>query len=148
MCTANFTNFKFCLFIWILFSSDAAVTKQNKQLTFLQNGQVDLENTITVLSLIFCSIKSLMGAILLGTSGEGVLALFRFETTIPMVENKKLLEPTTFTPDHTEGYRRKTWACIFLKMPQPAPKFRFFFHAGHVLLPICWFHYLPKVNII
>jgi len=44
-----------------------------------------------------------MGAILLGTSGEGVLALFRFETTIPMVENEKLLEPIKFAPDHTEG---------------------------------------------
>ena len=62
---------------------------------------------MTVLSLMFCSIKSLMGAILLGTSGEGVLALFRFETTIPMVENKKLLEPIKFTPDHTEGYRAR-----------------------------------------
>ena len=69
----------------------------------MQNGQVDLENTMTVLSLMFCSIKSLMGAILLGTSGEGVLALFRFETTIPMVAKKKLLKPITFTPDHTEG---------------------------------------------
>lgn len=144
MCTANFTNFKFCLFIWILFSSDAAVTKQNKQLTFLQNGQVDLENTITVLSLIFCSIKSLMGAILLGTSGEGVLALFRFETTIPMVENKKLLEPTTFTPDHTEGYRRKTWPCIFLKMPQPAPKFRFFSMLVTCFFPFVGFTIYPR----
>ena len=72
----------------------------------MQNGQVDLENTMTVLSLMFCSIKSLMGAILLGTSGEGVLALFRFETTIPMVEKKKLLGPITFTPDHTEDIER------------------------------------------
>ena len=71
----------------------------------MQNGQVDLENTMTVLSLMFCSIKSLMGAILLGTSGEGVLALFRFETTIPMMENKKLLEPITITPDHNKGSR-------------------------------------------
>ena len=56
----------------------------------MQNGQVDLENTMTVLSLMFCSIKSLTGAILLGTSGEGVLALFRFETTIPMVEKQEI----------------------------------------------------------
>ena len=45
---------------------------------------------MTVLSLMFCSIKSLTGAILLGTSGEGVLALFRFETTIPMVEKQEI----------------------------------------------------------
>lgn len=34
----------------------------------------------------FCSIKSFTGAILLGTSGEGVLARLRLDTTKPMME--------------------------------------------------------------
>ena len=80
-------------YLHTVFSSDGAIIQNNKNkgLTFLQNGQVDLENTITVLSLMFCSIKSLMGAILLGTSGEGVLARFRFETTVPMVEKQDII---------------------------------------------------------
>lgn len=71
------------------FPFDFSVRKQNNTLTFLQNGQVVLEKTITVLSLILCSIRSFTGAILLGSSGEGVLARFRLDTTKPMVENNK-----------------------------------------------------------
>lgn len=130
---------KFCLFsLDNDFLSDVAVKKQNKQLTFLQNGQYDLENIMTVLSLIFCSIRSFMGAILLGTSGEGVRALFRLETTKPMVENNKLLEIITFTPCHRGGCRVKTWQRSHLpKHAKLHSRLQTFIHSvldiGHVL---------------
>ena len=75
----------------VIFLSVSQKERKRNTLTFLQNGQVDLENTITLLSLMFCSIKSFTGAILLGTSGEGVLARLRLDTTKPMVENIILL---------------------------------------------------------
>lgn len=70
----------------VIFLSVSQKERKRNTLTFLQNGQVDLENTITLLSLMFCSIKSFTGAILLGTSGEGVLARLRLDTTKPMME--------------------------------------------------------------
>lgn len=54
--------------------------------TFLQNGHVDFENIITRLSFMLCSMRSLTGAILFGSSGDGVRARLKFDTATPMMK--------------------------------------------------------------
>lgn len=140
-------RFQFCLLIYILlfFGWCYYPTKKNKELTFLQNGQVDLENTITVLSLMFCSIKSLMGAILLGTSGEGVLARFRFETTIPMVEKQVIIATNNvYIWSHWQIYSKD----VTLHLPEVAAGSNSALREVTWFFPFAWFRYLPKVNII
>lgn len=52
--------------------------------------------------------RSLTGAILFGASGDGVLARFRVETTIPMMKIKtiKSNKNSTFYPDDIRGNKK------------------------------------------
>ena len=52
----------------------------------MQNGHVDFENIITGLSFMLCSMRSLTGAILFGSSGDGVRARLKFDTATPMMK--------------------------------------------------------------